>query len=132
VAALLLHHMAREKREVWAKRVERLADSGLTAKEFAAEIGVNVNTLSGWRWRLSNGGAARRPARSVPAFLEVVAGLGAGGGSAASLVAKPLTATSADVAEPLELILRGGHRVHVPVHFDAAALRRLVDALEAR
>jgi hypothetical protein len=125
--------MAREKREVWAKRVERLADSGLTAKEFAAEIGVNVNTLSGWRWRLDSGGESRRRARCVPAFVEVVAGPGAGGGSAASMAAKqPLTATSADVAEPLELILRGGHRVRVPVHFDAAALRRLVDALEAR
>jgi hypothetical protein len=125
--------MAREKREVWAKRVERLADSGLTAKEFAAEIGVNVNTLSGWRWRLGGGGEARRPVRSVPAFLEVIAGPEAGSESAVSPVAKqPPTATPADVAEPLELILRGGHHVRVPVHFDAAALRRLVDALEAR
>lgn len=125
--------MARENREVWAKRVERLADSGLTAKEFAAEIGVNVNTLSGWRWRLGSGGESRSPARSVPAFLEVVAEPGAGGGSTVSPVAKqPLAATPAAVAEPLELILRGGHRVRVPVHFDASALRRLVDALEAR
>ena len=46
--------MARDAREVWAKRVEQLADSGLTAKEFAAEIGVNANTLAGWKWRLSS------------------------------------------------------------------------------
>jgi hypothetical protein len=39
--------MARDTRTVGAKRVERLADSGLTAKEFAAEIGVNANTLAG-------------------------------------------------------------------------------------
>jgi hypothetical protein len=38
--------MAREKREVWAKRVQRWADSRLTAKEFASETGVNENTLA--------------------------------------------------------------------------------------
>ena len=44
--------MARATPEVWAMRVEPLVDSGSTAKEFAAEIGVNANTLTGWRWRL--------------------------------------------------------------------------------
>src|SRR5690349_21110962 len=62
--------MAREAREVWAKRVERLADSGLTAKEYAAEIGVNANTLAGWRWRLRGGrdgdAAAGQAAGEVP------------------------------------------------------------------
>jgi hypothetical protein len=117
--------MARETREVWAKRVERWRDSGLTVKEFAAEIGVNANTLAGWRWRIGSG--ARRPApavaRSSPAFVEVVA---------APEVGTTRATLSARVAEPLELILRGGHRVRVPAEFDPAALRRLVDALEAR
>ena len=70
--------MARDTREVWAKRVERLADSGLTAKEFAAEIGVNANTLAGWRWRLAAkpGRAAAKPApKPAPAFLEIVRAL---------------------------------------------------------
>ena len=37
--------MARATREMWAKRVERWADSELTAKEFAAEVGINAGTL---------------------------------------------------------------------------------------
>ncbi len=32
-------------REQWAKRVERWKDSGLTAKEFAAETGINAQSL---------------------------------------------------------------------------------------
>jgi hypothetical protein len=37
--------MDRESRETWAKRVERWRDSGLTAKEYAAELGINVRSL---------------------------------------------------------------------------------------
>jgi len=33
--------MGRASRAVWAKRVERWGDSGLTAKQFAAEIDVS-------------------------------------------------------------------------------------------
>lgn len=44
--------MARDGREVWAKRVERWRESGLTAKEYAAEVGLNPNTLTHWGSRL--------------------------------------------------------------------------------
>jgi hypothetical protein len=44
--------MARVSREVWAKRVERWKDSGLSAKEFAAELDVSPNTLTFWKWKL--------------------------------------------------------------------------------
>jgi transposase-like protein len=117
--------MGHERREVWAKRVERWADSGLTAHEFAAEIGVNANTLAHWRWRL-NARTAARPrsaARSTaPAFVEVVEAAGVVGAAPAA----------AAVTEPLELVLPSGLRIRVPVHFDAASLRSLVAALEAR
>ena len=112
---------------MWAKRVERLADSGLTLKEFAAEIGVNANTLAGWRWRLQS--EAKRAAvgarASSPPFLEIVA---------ASREETPpeRSPKTCVAAEPFEVVLRGGQRVRVPVQFDPAALRRLVDALEAR
>ena len=46
-------------RAVWAKRVERWKESGLTAKEFATEIGVNPRTLSHWKWMLSKGERGR-------------------------------------------------------------------------
>jgi transposase-like protein len=118
--------MTRENREVWAKRVERLADSGLTAKEFAAEIGVNANTLAGWRWRMRSQGAAADPA---PAFVEIV------GPREGDVPTAPDQVRPTEVhrgGELLELVLRGGHRVRVPAQFDPAALRRLVDALETR
>jgi hypothetical protein len=117
--------MARESREVWAKRVERWRDSGLRLKEYAAEIGVNANTLAGWRWRLGSPGAAA-PADSQerrPAFLEIVAP-----GEARDAQRE----TAALDAEPLEIVLRSGHRVRVPAMFDEAALRRVVAVLEAR
>ncbi len=123
--------MERESREVWAKRVERLADSGLTLKEFAGEIGVNANTLAGWRWRIHRAkadGEAPRAQSSSPPFLEIVAAPGDEG--QVERIEQP--ASSAPVVEPFELVLGGGYRIRVPVRFDPAALRRLVDALEAR
>ena len=51
--------MARQSRtavtegaDLWRPRVEGLAASGKSCKEYAAEIGVNPHTLAGWRWKL--------------------------------------------------------------------------------
>lgn len=58
--------MAKVDRAEWQKRVERWRDSGLSAKEFAAETGLKASTLSYWKWRLgaeqrkAEGAAARR------------------------------------------------------------------------
>lgn len=120
--------MTREGRDVWAKRVERWRDSGLTLKEFAAEIGVNANTLAGWRWRLSSREAVAPGAeRRAPAFLEIVAPVEEReveeeGGA---------TVAAARGVDPLEIVLRSGHRVRVPAAFDEVALRRVVAVLEA-
>jgi hypothetical protein len=35
-------------REEWQKRVERWRDSGLTAEQFAGELGINAGTLKFW------------------------------------------------------------------------------------
>jgi len=127
--------MGHDPREEWAKRVERWSDSGLTAKEFAAETGLNANTLMHWKWRL--GAEARRrqrPARTVveaASFVEVT--------RPAPVVVEPVTAppaapppalAPARADEPLEVILRDGLRIRVPVQFDPASLRRVVAALE--
>lgn len=121
--------MARDGREVWEKRVERWRDSGLTLKEFAAEIGVNANTLAGWRWRPGAKVAVdgRHAVRSAPAFVEVVATPAAAPRSEASA-----PVLGAGAGEPLEVVLRSGHRIRVPAQFDPGALRRVLDALEAR
>jgi hypothetical protein len=51
--------MDRTSREEWAKRVERWGDSGLTAKEYAAELGIKAHTRSWWKWRLSSESLAK-------------------------------------------------------------------------
>lgn len=123
--------MARETREVWAKRVERWLDSGLTAREFATELGVNPNTLANWRWRLaqeSDPPARSNSGTSTPPFVELIAAAAAG-----DPATTPATATTAPAGfEPLELMLAGGHRLRIPVHFDPGSLRRVLAALEAR
>jgi transposase-like protein len=141
--------MARDTREVWTKRVERLADSGLTAKEFAEEIGVNANTLAGWRWRLSSrqGSGERRKGEGPrgPPSLGLVPssedGLEEGASGAGDAGAEPIApmrfvelttkppATPAQVA-PFEIVLRSGRVVRVTGGFDAAELTRLVGLLE--
>lgn len=105
--------MPRDTREVWAKRVERWVDSGLSAREFAAETGVNANTLAHWRWRLG-AEASRPPAKAAPSPVRFV-----------ELAAAP------DVGAPaFELVLAGGRTVRVPPRFDGAELARLVQVLE--
>ena len=109
--------MGRDARATWAKRVERWGASGLSAAEFALEIGVNARTLTYWKWKL--GKAEPRRAAARPEFVEVVA---------------PATArTSGEVSlDALEVVLVGGVVIRVPARFDADALRRVVAALEAR
>ena len=116
--------MERTSRETWAKRVERWQDSGLTAKEYAAEVGVNAHSLSWWKWRLSSGPKARervlpRARRSTPRPPPT----------------SPLTfveMTSAVVHESLEVVLPSSIRIRVPSTFDAPTLGRLLDVLEHR
>ncbi len=107
--------MAREGREVWAKRIERWRDSGLTAKEFAAETGVNAKTLAYWRWQLAGG--ARRAREKAPATVRFVE------------LATAATAP-AEAAAGFEVVLVGGRVVRVPPRFDGAELSRLVQVLE--
>lgn len=115
--------MDRTSREEWAKRVERWGDSGLTAKEYAAEIGIKAHTLSWWKWRLSSGAPAqgrRRRARRAP---TTRAG------------ATPLTfveMATAVAPEPLEVVLPSSVRIRVPSTFDGSTLARLLDVLEHR
>ena len=111
------------------KRVERWLDSGLTAREFAAEIGVKPSTLASWRWRLRHEGVSGRPGAvdggtAAPPFVELIA--------ATALVEAPTPAPADEESEALELLLAGGHRLRIPVRFDPGSLRRVLATLEAR
>jgi len=119
--------MRQEQREVWVKRIEQWKESGLTAKEFAAQAGVNLNTLQGWKWRLtvdarrSLANAARPPGVRAD-FVEVLH---------PSAAARAGGATQ-EMTEPFELLLENGVRLRVPVRFDPATLHRLLATLESR
>ena len=124
---------ARVGRAEWAKRVERLRDSGQTCAEFAAEFGINPRTLTYWKWvfeREARGEKrvwSRKRSKATPEQP---------GASVASPSAQLVSSGFVEVhAVPqdgrFELELGAGRRVRVPASFDAAELRRLLEVLEA-
>ncbi len=121
--------MGEAAREIWAKRVERWKDSGLTAKEFAAELGINAHSLSWWRWRLSSeaGQLAPTARRRRPHAMSKAA--------PTTPSTPPLTfveMTASIATEPLEVVLPSSIRIRVPSSFEASTLGRLLDVLEQR
>ncbi|HMJ10655.1 MAG TPA: IS66 family insertion sequence element accessory protein TnpB [Polyangiaceae bacterium] len=117
--------MARASREIWAKRVERWKDSGLSAKEFAAELDVSPKSLMFWKWKLRQlestkggqiaGGNKRQPrtARMAPhSFVQLVP-------------------TPAPPSMALELVLRDGLVLRVAPGFDEATLLQVASLLGA-
>lgn len=117
--------MARASREVWAKRVERWKDSGLSAKEFAAELDISPKSLTFWRWKLrqletgkgagstARGNRQTKTARVAPqGFLQLVP-------------------TSAPPSTALELVLRDGLVLRVAPGFDEATLLQVASLLGA-
>jgi hypothetical protein len=99
--------MRSETRNRWADEVRRWRSSGQTAREFAAERGLNINTLRQWSSKLKQAEATK------PAFIDVT-----------ELVTPP----KAGVFE----VVVGTAVIRVPVDFDPAHLRAVVAALEVR
>ena len=121
--------MARESREVWSKRIERWKDSGLTAAEFAAELGISAGSLKWWKWRLDAAPTAMTTSRPVPKKLRSSA-------ITKTSTVRPLTfveMTAPGVADaPLEVVLPSSVLIRVRAGFDDVALGRLLDVLERR
>lgn len=120
----------RVSRAEWEKRVQRWQDSGLTAKEFAGELGINPRTLSYWKWQLKHGEKPdsdrasrgrvrrqRRPPAERPAEEATPTG---------SFI--EIAANTAD--SRFELELGNGRRLRIPSDFPADALTRLLGVLE--
>jgi len=94
-------------RTEWTRLVQEWQSSGLSQKAFGRRKGIAVTTLSWWSCRLRREAQERRP--FVP--VDVVADAPA-------------------VSGAFRVEVAGGRVVLVPASFDAAALRRLVAALE--
>jgi transposase-like protein len=110
---------ARVDRDEWRRRIERWKDSGLTAKEFAAETGINASTLQFWRYQLKRpmpvSGRRRAPSDTA--------------GLLSSIVEVRPPATAGDTR--FEVELANGRRLRVPAVYEASALRTLLAVLEA-
>ena len=109
-------------------RAERLAQvrartaSGLSATEFAAQLGVSPSTLAWWRWRLRREGAghsrrrrARRRAKAPLAFVEI---------------APEPAAEGSRTSAPLELQVADG-TLRIPVGFEERTLARVLQVLRS-
>lgn len=95
-------------RAEWTKLVEESQASELTQKAFAQQRGLSPTTLSWWASRL------RREAQEQTA-----------------LVAVDVVEDAPTCTVDFRVELASGRTVLVPAAFDAAALRRLVTALES-
>jgi hypothetical protein len=120
--------MARaDVREVWAKRVERWKESGLTAKEFATEVGISPRSLAWWKWRLS--------AKTTKTLTTAAAEKPRRRSRKATAPVTPLTfveMTSVVGSDPIEVVLTTGVRIRLPSNFEAASFERLLGVLERR
>ena len=113
----------RATRETWVNRVERWKDSGLSAREFASELGISEPALKWWKWKLAaeaSGAPMQKGKRR-----RVVE------------TAKP-TVTFVEVPRPasrrpsIEIVLPSRVRVRLRDEFDASVLERVLGVLEAR
>jgi hypothetical protein len=100
--------------------------SGLTLKEFGRRRGMAASTLSWWRhvFRRTNkptsGAPQRRGRRISPS----------GRRSATAFTEVPLVASALAAPAIVEIVLRSGHVVRVPLGVEVARLRAVVAALE--
>jgi hypothetical protein len=136
--------LAESRRQEWAARVQRWKDSGLSATEFAAEMGLNPRTLSYWKWKLgresdnepaegaSSKGSGKPKARSRGSKKSTKAGSGEGP-RPVELVEMTQSGASGSPAQAGQFELQTGDgrwRLRVPAGFDGGELRRLMAAME--
>jgi len=109
----------REMRKV----LGQLDASGLTLREFGAQVGILPGTLGYWRHQIRRREAVRqrrdgqRAVVSAASTFVPVQVIGAGG-------------VATDQGSSVEVVLRGDRRLHIRPGFDAATLARVVEVLE--
>src|SRR5579859_6756623 len=121
--------MERSTREEWAARVTRWKDSGLTAAEFASELGISARSLSWWSWRLASKTRSSPPKRALVRRPPESIGRTQTPRAISPLTFVEMTATPE--TDRLEVVLPSSVRIRVHPGFDSATLGRLLDVLEA-
>jgi hypothetical protein len=111
-------------RAEWQKRIERWRDSGLTAEQFAAELGINAGTLKYWKYRIGKDSTAVAATQQHPRRSTTP--------RAASLVEVRAAEAVVLSSSPFVLELGEARRLQIPPQFDAPALERLLLVLERR
>jgi transposase-like protein len=101
----------------WAERVRQAEASGLSIPAFAAKHQLSKSALYYWRHRLA-AEAAEAQASPPPSASTALA----------FVRLEPLAQQSA--AEPIEVLLRNGRVVRVPLAFDEGVLARVIDIAE--
>ena len=101
----------------WRTIIQEHQASGLPVAQYCRERGVSQPSFFAWRRRLRHAGIAR----SSSAFIEA---------RVRSEVSGAPSATAPAFNSPIELLLRGGHRLLVRSGFDPQVLRDLLRELE--
>src|SRR5947199_10875028 len=109
----------RASRDEWRQRIDRWKDSGLTAKEFAAETGINAGTLQFWRYKLRKAEPTSARQRAMGTRPPLVSSI---------VEVRPVAAPE---DSRFEIELGNGRRLRVPTVFDPSALQSVLAFLEA-
>jgi hypothetical protein len=112
----------RTGREEWRKRIERWRDSGLSAEQFAAELGINAGTLKYWKYRIGKESTGSVAAKPKPRRGDT------------PLATSLVEVHAATMVAPSSFVLEfgQGRRLQIPSQFDGPTLERLLSLLERR
>jgi hypothetical protein len=124
------------KQELWRKRVEDQARSGLTIREFCRREGLSEPGFYGWRRELVRRDAAASQSRPLEA--EPSSGPEADGRRAVRFARVIVSdrprrkdeAASSREDDRIEIETAGGRRIRVGRGFDPAALREVLAVVE--
>ena len=104
-------------RDKWRERVQRWKDGGLTAQQFATEMGLNYHTLLYWSSRLKRDGAGTNNTTervTLPEFIEVT---------------ETITREKSVLAKSGLELLVSDVLIKVPVGVDEQTLRRVLSVI---
>ena len=106
-----------------AESLARARAEGRSHAELAEQLGVALDTVKWWTWRIGararNGRSRRRKAAPKPAPPQ-------GGPERTSFVEVRVAHRR---PQPFEVVLGGDKTIRIPAGFDAAELRRLIQVL---